>query len=160
MSENTHVNNYTNHYSNHGASQFINPQINNNGSGTIKFGPFPLLASQVRAARRILEVFELLISIIIIGITVSASSGMTNDLGLARIPGKLKYNIGVVRKYPLLVCHATNNTVITRRFSLCLLFLPSPSLTGRGLHGWDTILPQKKKAGFVLLSTLFWRVCG
>lgn len=56
--------------------------------------------NRLKIAFWILEIIELIMSIIILGITSSASSGMTDDLGFKSIPGKLGYNIAVVSNDP------------------------------------------------------------
>ncbi|KAI1320870.1 hypothetical protein F5Y16DRAFT_389503 [Xylariaceae sp. FL0255] len=52
-------------------------------------------STHARIAHQVLEVFEFLFSIFLVGITGSASQGMTDDLGFSRIPPKLGYNIFV-----------------------------------------------------------------
>lgn len=58
---------------------------------------------RLKIAFWILEFLELLLCIIILGITGSAAEGMKNDLRLPNIPGKLGYNIAIVSSSPALI---------------------------------------------------------
>jgi len=53
------------------------------------------ICDRLKVASWILEFIELLISILILGITISAAQGMKTDLGFPNIPGKLAYNIAI-----------------------------------------------------------------
>jgi len=55
------------------------------------------VCDRLKVASWILEFLELLLSVIILGITGSAAQGMKSDLGFPNIPGKLAYNIAIVR---------------------------------------------------------------
>jgi hypothetical protein len=52
---------------------------------------------RVRIALWILQVAELIISIILMGLTISSRQGILDDLHLGSVPSKLSYNIAIVR---------------------------------------------------------------
>jgi len=95
MNERAHVSNFYGNSDSHGGPVVMGSRLDS-GGGTINIGHVRLRYTHVRIARRILEVFEFILCIMILGITGSASVGMKSDLGFAKIPGKLSYNIGVV----------------------------------------------------------------
>ena len=71
--------------------------------------------NRLKIAFWILEIIELILAIITVGITSSASSGMTSDLGFKSIPGKLAYNIAVVsnnRNFPREPCKINRPAII------------------------------------------------
>lgn len=95
MNQHTHVTNVHGNTNTNGGPLISNSRFDS-GGGTIYIGHVRLRSTHVKIARRVLEVFEFMISTMALGITVSASEGMKHGLGFAKIPGKLSYNIGVV----------------------------------------------------------------
>jgi hypothetical protein len=96
MVDDTNVNHFYGDVNSHGGPLFQGTEFHS--SGIINIGHVRLRSTHVRIARRVLEVIEFVLSIMILGITGSASVGMKSDLGFAGIPGKLSYNIGVVNE--------------------------------------------------------------
>lgn len=96
VNERHETRNINGNFTNHGGLLMAGGNLNT-GGGALTIGSVRLHATDLRNACLILEALELIICIIILGITGSAADGMKNDLGLANIPGKLGYNIGIVR---------------------------------------------------------------
>lgn len=65
------------------------------GGGPQYIGPFRVRATDLKIGLWVLDILELILSIIILGITGSSSEGMKNDFRWHSIPGKLVYNIVV-----------------------------------------------------------------